>query len=183
MSHEAPETPPEADVIRLARKAAGLTAESAARATKEGGRKGIGATYWRDVERGHGWRRGERVTARAADETLAVMALVVGATPPQLTEAGREDAARVLEEMLRRSGDRVQLTAVPPPLALDELTEEDVEPLLGGDELYVMILHSTGFTLKERLHQIAALDHERKKYRQPRNTDTTGSTGAVLTVR
>src|SRR5712691_12311204 len=102
MSPDIPQAPPEAEAIRLARKAAGMTAESASKATKDRGGKTVGATYWRDVERGHGGRRGQRVQVRASDEALAVMALVVGATAPQLTEAGREGAAQVLEEIQRR---------------------------------------------------------------------------------
>lgn len=104
MSHEAPRIPPEAEVIRLARKAAGLTAEAAALASKERGRKGVGATYWRDVEKGTGGRRGVRVRVRASDEALADMALAVGVEAAQLADAGREGAAELLREIQRRDG-------------------------------------------------------------------------------
>lgn len=106
MSLEDTPAPPEAGVIKLARKAAGMTAESAALATKERGRKGVGATYWRDVERGSGGRRGERVSVRASDEALADMALVVGVEPDQLAGAGRKGAAQLLVEIQRREGLR-----------------------------------------------------------------------------
>jgi hypothetical protein len=90
--------PPEADVIRLARLAARMSVDEAvARVREAGGR--IGPTYWRDIERGHGGRRGQRVPARASDGLLAQMADAVGVTPSQLAGAGRADAARVLEAM------------------------------------------------------------------------------------
>jgi hypothetical protein len=104
MPQETPQIPPEADVIRLARKATGMTAAAAARASKEGGRKGIGEIHWRNVERGWGGRRSKRVRIRASDEALADMALVVGVEPDQLAAAGREGAAKLLAEILRREG-------------------------------------------------------------------------------
>jgi transcriptional regulator with XRE-family HTH domain len=105
--------PPEAEVIKLTRMAARLTvAQAAAKLGAAGGT--ISETYWRDVERGHGGRRGLRVAARASDGLLAQMAEAVGVTPDQLREAARDHpdgetraqvvrkAARVLEEILRR---------------------------------------------------------------------------------
>jgi hypothetical protein len=105
--------PPEAEVIKLTRMAARLTvAEATARIRAAGGQ--ISDTYWRDIERGHGGRRGVRVQARASDGLLAQMAAAVGVTPDQLREAARDHpdgedrartvrkAARVLEEILRR---------------------------------------------------------------------------------
>jgi transcriptional regulator with XRE-family HTH domain len=115
MGQDIPPAPPEAEVIRLARKAAGMTAEAAAAASKahDPAGKGVSVTYWRDVERGQGGRRGLRVATRASDRILAAMARVVGVTPPELTSAGREDAARVLDEMLRRE-ERPAVPAPPP---------------------------------------------------------------------
>lgn len=97
-----PAAPPEARLIRLAREASGMTAQDAAEATKAHDGKGVSAAYWRDVERGSGGRRGQRVPTRASARALAAMASVVGIQPPQLSEAGREDAARVLGEIQRR---------------------------------------------------------------------------------
>lgn len=113
MGQEIPPAPPEAEVIRLARKATGMTAEDAAAASKahDPSGRGVGSTYWLDVERGRGGRRGEQVPIRASDRALAAMARAVGVEPRQLTEAGREDAARVLEEVLRR-----ERRPLPPPL-------------------------------------------------------------------
>src|SRR6185312_7727664 len=115
MGQDIPPAPPEAEVIRLARKAAGMTAEDAAAASKthDPAGKGVSVTYWRDVERGQGGRRGQRVATRASDRILAAMARAVGVTPPELTSAGREDAARVLDEMLRRE-ERLTVLAAPP---------------------------------------------------------------------
>ena len=79
-----------------------MTAQSAAEASRTHDGKGVSAAYWRDVERGAGGRRGERVPVRASARALAAMARVVGVTPAQLAGAGRQDAARVLEEILRR---------------------------------------------------------------------------------
>jgi transcriptional regulator with XRE-family HTH domain len=92
--------PPEARLIRTAREAVGMTAAQAAQAT-EGA---VSATYWRDVERGYGGRRGQRAPAKASARLLAAMARVTGVTPDQLAGAQREDAARVLTEILRREG-------------------------------------------------------------------------------
>jgi len=115
MGQDIPPAPPEAEVIRLARKAAGMTAEDAAAASKEhdAAGKGVSATYWRDVERGHGGRRGLRVQTRASDRILAAMARVVGVRPAQLTAAGREDAARVLEEIQRRPATLIRNEDLP----------------------------------------------------------------------
>jgi hypothetical protein len=96
------DVPREAEVIRLAREAMDMTALSAAEASRARDGKGISAAYWRDVERGYGGRRGQRVPVRASARALAAMARAVGVEPAQLAGAGREDAARVLEEALRR---------------------------------------------------------------------------------
>lgn len=106
MSSDIQPAPPEADVIRLARLAADMTAESAAEASRAHDSKGVSASYWRDVERGRGGRRGKSVPVKASERALAVMARVVGVTPAQLTAAGREDGARVLEEIQRRENSR-----------------------------------------------------------------------------
>ena len=113
MPEDIPPAPPEAEVIRLARRSARLTpAEAAVRVRAAGGQ--ISDSYWRDTERGRGGRRGRPVPSRASAERLAQMAAAVGVTPEQLHAAARdhpegearargvEDAARVLEEMLRR---------------------------------------------------------------------------------
>ena len=109
-----PDIPPEAEVIRLAREATGMTAQDAAEASRARDGKGVSAAYWRDVERGYGGRRGQRVPTRASARALAAMARVTGVAPAQLAGAGREDAARVLAEILRREGS-VPPRPAPPP--------------------------------------------------------------------
>lgn len=79
-----------------------MTAQDAAEASRARDGKGVSGAYWRDVERGYGGRRGERVPTRASARALAAMARTVGVRPAQLTQAGRQDAAGVLEEILRR---------------------------------------------------------------------------------
>lgn len=97
MDPETTAPPPEARLIRVAREARGLTAAAAADATE-----GISATYWRDVERGTGFRRGKRVPVRASDRLIAHMARTVGLSPDRLeTEGDRPEAAGILREILR----------------------------------------------------------------------------------
>jgi hypothetical protein len=130
-----PDVPPEAEVIRLAREAMDMTAQSAAEASRAHDARGVSAAYWRDVERGYGGRRGERVTTRASARALAAMARVVGVEPPQLAAAGRDDAARVLEEILRR--EQAPATPEPPresPDPGDDVTGAVVAALFGPKE-------------------------------------------------
>lgn len=97
MNPETPLPPAEARLIRIAREATGMTAADAARSTN-----GIlSPAYWRDIERGYGGRRGQRVPSRASDRVLAHMARTVGVSPERLEEAGRAGAAEVLREALR----------------------------------------------------------------------------------
>ena len=104
-----------------------MTAQRAAEASRAHDGKGVSAAYWRDVERGYGGRRGQRVPTRASARALAAMARVVGVVPPQLAAAGREDAARVLEEIQRRE-QSATITATG-GIALPSLTATgDAEP-------------------------------------------------------
>jgi hypothetical protein len=124
-----PPAPPEAEVIKLARTAARLSPDEAAAKVREAGGR-ISASYWRDVERGHGGRRGLRVTTRASEGLLAQMAQAVGVDAEQLAAAGRADAATVLAEMSRR-GPAVPADADLPPV-LRGLDPREVEPFLQG---------------------------------------------------
>lgn len=96
MPPDTPAVPPEALLIRRARLAAGLKVHEAAV------RAGMSPTRWTQIETGHETRRGKQAPAFAPDGRLAAMARVVGVTPQELAEAGRKDAAGVLDEMLRR---------------------------------------------------------------------------------
>lgn len=69
-------------------------------------RAGISDTHWRNIERGHQQLKDTTVEVRPNDETLAKMALAVGARPDQLDAIeGRQHAAEVLRRLLR---DRVR---------------------------------------------------------------------------
>lgn len=132
MGQDIPPAPPEAEVIRLAREAMDMTAQSAAEASRTHDGRGVSAAYWRDVERGAGGRRGERVPTRASARALAAMARVVGVTPAQLARAGRQDAARVLDEILRREeavravSEQSRPTGIP---VIDQAaSDEELEP-------------------------------------------------------
>ena len=128
-----PPAPPEAALLYRARSGLRISIREAAR------RAGISENRWRQVEAGYQVvRAGIRVPARATAATLARMALTVMVTPAQLTAAGREDAADVLEEMRRREGSTVSgppaRTAPPdrklPVLGLDPGEEEALQPYL-----------------------------------------------------
>jgi hypothetical protein len=94
--------PPEGTLIRVAREARGLSPETAAEQTSIR----LGGARWRQIERGY---KGRGQVVRAPARTLAHMAHLVGVTPERLREAGREDAAEVLEEILRQ-----EAAAAPP---------------------------------------------------------------------
>ena len=108
--------PPEAELIKLARMAARLGVDDAVAKVRAAGGQ-VSPAYWRDIERGHGGRRGRRVPTRASEGLLAQMAHAVGVTPDQLAGAGRSDAAQVLDEILRRDGG--SLTPEPEPAPAD----------------------------------------------------------------
>jgi transcriptional regulator with XRE-family HTH domain len=96
--HEAHQPPPEADLIRIARLARGLSPEKAAELTHIR----LGGGRWRHIERGYQMKNRP---VRAPGKTLAHMAHVVGVTPERLAEVGREDAAEVLREILRQEAE------------------------------------------------------------------------------
>lgn len=168
MEPETPAAPPEARLIRTAREAAGMTATQAAQAT--GG--AISATYWRDVERGYGGRRGQRAAARASDMTLAAMARVTGVTPEQLIGARREEAARVLAEILRREGRPAPAEVPQPPGAVLAAADTPVSDpqddaaarLFPGDTRHDRIIRNIwrlgqyGTSREDRLDMIEVVD-------------------------
>lgn len=96
------EPPPEARLIERLRKdlVPPLSMREAAR------RAGISVATWTQNEQGY-----RKVTQHvvipitATAEKLARMALVVGATPEQLREAGREDAAVMLAKIIEAGPD------------------------------------------------------------------------------
>ncbi|MFG3439858.1 helix-turn-helix domain-containing protein [Nonomuraea sp. NPDC047897] len=91
-----PEAPAEGALIRLARKARGLSVKEAAKLAPIR----LGESRWYHIEAG---TEGKGKTVVAPDETLAHMAHIVGLTPERLAEVGRDDAAAVLQEIIRQS--------------------------------------------------------------------------------
>ncbi|MFC8723661.1 hypothetical protein [Streptomyces bacillaris] len=57
---------------------------------------------WRQITKGYQSVQGHHSPVRAPAETLARMALAVDVTPDELREAGREDAATELIQLLER---------------------------------------------------------------------------------
>jgi hypothetical protein len=101
--HGTPQPPPEADLIRLARQARGLSPEEAADRTPIR----IKGFRWRQIEKGWKGKPGASDVAKAPDKTLAHMAHTVGVTSARLAEH-RPEAARILREIeihqVERSG-------------------------------------------------------------------------------
>jgi transcriptional regulator with XRE-family HTH domain len=97
-----PEPPPEALLIAELREAIvpSLSMREAAR------RAGMSASLWTQYEQGY-----RKVTpavtipVTATADKLASMALVVGAAPDQLREAGRADAAATLRKLIEAGPD------------------------------------------------------------------------------
>lgn len=87
--------PPEATLIRTARKAAGLSIEAAA---EQAG--ALSFVRWSQIENGYESRGGQRRPIRGTDTHIAHMAHVVGISPERLEHAGRPDAAVVLREII-----------------------------------------------------------------------------------
>lgn len=97
-----PEPPPEAKLITRLRegRVPPLSMREAAR------RAGFSAPTWMQNEQGY--RKvapGVTIPIRATAEKLARMALVVRAAPAQLREAGRDDAAGILQKLIDAGPD------------------------------------------------------------------------------
>lgn len=98
-----PAPPPEAELIRVARLARGLSPETAA----ERAPVRLGGGRWRHIEQGY-TRRAPFTPTTAPAKTLAHMANVVGVQPEQLDDAGRADAAEILREIKRQEASEGQ---------------------------------------------------------------------------
>jgi|GEM_PF-2491052 len=108
--HGTPKPPPEADLIRLARQARGLSTDEAADRTPIR----IKGFRWRQIESGYKGKVGASERVKAPSKTLAHMAYTVGVTPSRLTEAGRDDAAQILREIQIQNAERT--VSLPDPL-------------------------------------------------------------------
>jgi len=99
-----PAPPPEAVLLRLARKAAGVTVQEAA------GAAGISKAWLSSIENGFDTRGSGIRPVRAKDSVIARLAAFLRISPQRMeTEGERPDAAAVLREMLRGS----EVTAPP----------------------------------------------------------------------
>jgi hypothetical protein len=112
--HGPPVPPPEADLIRLARQARGLSPEEAADMTPVR----IKGFRWRQIEKGYKGKPGASERVKAPDKTLAHMAHTVGVTSARLAEY-RPQAAEILREIEIQN---IGSGTLPDPLA--QLTSE-----------------------------------------------------------
>lgn len=93
MDAKTPQPPPEAVLIKEALRRARLSGREAAR------RVPISETRWRQIVNGYQDVGGVRIPVTAPDETLVRMAQVVSLTSDQLRQAGRSEAAELLDEL------------------------------------------------------------------------------------
>jgi hypothetical protein len=112
--HGPPAPPPEAELIRLARQARGLSPEDAADRTPVR----IGGFRWRQIENGYKGKSGASDPVKAPDKTLAHMAYTVGVTPSRLMEVGRDKAAEILREIQIQNAGQSGAASLPDPLDL-----------------------------------------------------------------
>ena len=93
-----PAPPPEARLLKLAR----LRHRPPLSIADAAGLSGVSVSLWRQVEAGYSTpAAGVRVPKVTPADTLALMSRPLGITPAELTEAGRDDAAVILADLLR----------------------------------------------------------------------------------
>lgn len=122
---EKPARPPEAVLLRTLREAADLTQAQAATAA------GMSDARWSQAENGYESRKGVYVPVRVKPGNLARMFRVVGASPERVAAEGhRDDAATILEELIR--DNQAEETGRPrqPLPAVGEVLEEAGLPIL-----------------------------------------------------
>jgi transcriptional regulator with XRE-family HTH domain len=106
-----PSPPPEANLIRLSRDALGLSVRAVAE------KAGIGKTWLSQIEKG--WQRrpgGGYDPVRASDPDLAHIAHVLEISPDRLRETGKDYAASILEEIIRREHHELPASEIPPQI-------------------------------------------------------------------
>lgn len=117
---EPPAAPPEAHLIRVARRARGNKSPETLTAPAD---VPIKAARWRHIEQGYSSRN---KPVRAPAGTLAHMAHIVGVTPEQLVDANRADAAEVLREILRQEQAGASADASPIEPDMNDQYERDI---------------------------------------------------------
>jgi len=144
-----PEQPPEGKLIADAAGRMNLSIREAAR------RAGISYGRWRQITAGYqNVSPGSYAAVHAPAQTLARMAAVVGVTPDELTAAGREDAAKELDEITRRA----PVAAVPDaPGEADVISLMERMVYVRADPLEVKVWETEGFSKAERARVIVAL--------------------------
>src|SRR2546426_821046 len=146
--HGTPMPAPEGELIRLARQARGLSPEEAADRTPIR----IKRFRWLQIEKGYKGKVGESDPVKALPKTLAHMAHTVAVTPRRLTEVGREDAAKILREILIQDAGRTDV--LPDPL--DALTPERQRIIL--DMLQGIPARDRASTLRRLAERVEAGD-------------------------
>ena len=93
---ERPEQPPEGRLLAQALERSGMSIRQASK------KAGLSYGRWRQITSGfQNVSPGSWAAVRGPAPTVARMARVVGVTPDQMAEAGREDAAAVMRENAR----------------------------------------------------------------------------------
>jgi hypothetical protein len=136
---------PEGRLIEVAQKRARISARKAADAA------GMSDARWRQIVNGYqSAGAGQVVTVHGPDDTIARMAEVVGVSPAEMREAGRERAAEVLEGLLKpidanmaRSAEEFIASLLNPDLA--RFTDAELLAEVQGRMLYMASrLQATG---------------------------------------
>lgn len=147
-----PPARPEGALLRLARQAAGMTIPDAVKAS------GVSKARWSQVESGYETRNGVTRPVQAKADTIARMARAVSIPPERLRDEGRrEDAASILEEMIRSEPATPVpahgLSAVPageaPGLA------EAAADVLGDDPVAIAIMGQAHKPVEVRRRELA----------------------------
>lgn len=151
---ERPKQRPEGKLIAAALKRSGTSQREAAR------RADMSENRWRAIM--HGYQNvgtGTYVPVRGPADTVARMAQVVGVTPEQLAEAGREDAAEELRTLPPLEEPKTEPTVT----ELDERVrrlESAKEPTPTEADADAIIAPERELTVEERFERLERLHAE-----------------------
>jgi len=125
---DSPARPPEAELLRRARRRLRLPLREASAAA------GLSESRLRQIEAGYQTvSKGVQIPTSATDVTLAHLAKAYGITPEELEESGRADGAEVLREILRPqapAAPALRPVSSPPPPSPGSPAEEYLAELL-----------------------------------------------------